>query len=122
MRTRSAILGLLANDTDPDAHDTLGIVAIDGTSIAPGGQVILASGSIVSLDASGNLSWSPAGRFDGLAVGETATEHFRYRIADGNGGFAEADVFLRIEGRNDAPTAVPDSASARRMDGPDRRH
>jgi VCBS repeat-containing protein len=116
----SATLGLLANDTDPDAHDTLRIVAIYGMPIAPGGQVVLTSGSIVSLDASGNLSWSSAGRFESLALGETATEQFRYRIADGNGGFAEADVFLRIEGRNDAPIAVPDSGSAAEDDRDDR--
>ncbi|MFO1145102.1 MAG: Ig-like domain-containing protein [Rhodospirillales bacterium] len=101
-----------ANDSDPDAHDRLTIVAIDDEAIAPGGQVVLASGAIVALDAAGALSWVPAGRFDGLAEGETATDHFRYRIADGHGGFAEADVTMRIDGRNDAPIARPDSAAA----------
>lgn len=112
-----AILGLLANDVDPDTHDTLRVVAIDGVSITTGGHVVLASGSIVSLDASGSLSWSPAASYQSLALGETATEQFRYRIADGNGGFAEADAVLRIEGRNDAPVTRPDTALAGE-DGP----
>ncbi len=107
----------LANDTDPDAHDTLTIVAIDGQPIAVGGQVTLASGATVGLAASGNLWWSPAGRFDGLAAGETSADTFRYRIADGHGGFVEADVMVRIEGRNDAPSAAPDLALAGE-DGP----
>ena len=105
-------IAALANDTDPDAHDRLTVVAIDGKPIAPGGQVILASGAIIALDASGTLSWSPAGHFESLAVGETATDRFRYRIADGNGGFAEADVTVRIEGRNDVPVATQDTAAA----------
>lgn len=102
----------LANDTDPDTHDRLAVVAIDGKAIAPGGQVVLASGAIVALDAAGALSWSPASRFEGLSEGETAADHFRYRIADGHGGFAEAEVTVQIQGRNDAPIALPDTAAA----------
>ena len=110
-------LAAIDNDVDPDLHDRLIIVAIDGQAIAAGGKVTLASGAIVSLDAVGNLSWSPAGRFDGLSAGQTGLDHFRYRVADGHGGFAEAEVTVHIEGLNDAPAARADVA-ATGEDGP----
>ena len=106
-----------ANDLDPDAHDRLTIVTVDGQAIAEGGQVTLASGAVVRLDAAGNLTWSPAGRFDGLNAGAMGSDRFRYGISDGHGGVAEAEVTVQIEGVNDAPIARPDSAASGE-DGP----
>lgn len=106
-----------ANDTDPDSRDILTIVGIDGQPLTAGSPVTLASGAVVGLNAAGSLSWSPAGRFDGLSAGQSATDTFRYRISDGHGGFSEAEVTVRVEGRNDAPVAAPDQALAGE-DGP----
>lgn len=64
---------LMANDSDVDS-DTLNIINIDS------------SGTIgeVSIDADGNVTYDPAGRFDHLGAGEIGTDTFTYVLSDGS--------------------------------------
>jgi VCBS repeat-containing protein len=103
-------IAVLANDSDPDRNDRLSATEITGPE-GPGTQVALASGAIVGIGADGTLRYDPNGRFDHLALGETTLDSFRYGIADGQGGTAEARATVRIEGRNDAPVTGADIAA-----------
>lgn len=57
------------------------------------------------------ISFDPAGAYDYLAVGETAMESVRITISDGNGGADTLSLDIAIEGVNDAPVAVDDTAT-----------
>ena len=54
----------------------------------------------------GTFIFDPNGQFDGLAVGESATDTFTYTVSDGNGGTDTATVTVSVLGQNDAPTAA----------------
>lgn len=92
---------LLANDSDVD-DDTLVIQSV-GPLSQLGAAVTLADGQII-YDASRSSD------LQALAAGETATDTFSYTIGDGNGGFSTATVTVTVNGTNDAPVAVSDSA------------
>ena len=83
---------LLANDTDFDG-DAIAVVAVDAAS---------ASGAAVSL-IDGNVHYDPAGIFDHLEAGETATDTFTYTVDDGKGGTDTATVTVTVTGVNDDP-------------------
>jgi VCBS repeat-containing protein len=87
----SVRIAVLANDTDPE-NARLAIAAVDAT--ATRGQV--------RINTDGTLTYDPAGKFAALAVGETATDSFRYTVDDNLGGRAEATVTVTIRG-----TATP---------------
>jgi VCBS repeat-containing protein len=84
-------IDVTANDRDADAGDALDVIAIDTTGTR----------GTVALAADGTLTYDPAGRFDALVEGETATDSFRYTVADGQGGESSAEVAVRVLGRND---------------------
>jgi VCBS repeat-containing protein len=98
-----AAADLLANDTDPDTSDVLSIDSVSSSS---------AAGAAVSLDAAGNVFYdaTASAALNSLAAGESRTDSFTYRVADGHGGFDTATVAVTVEGRNDAPQANPDVA------------
>ncbi|MDJ0825475.1 MAG: Ig-like domain-containing protein [Rhodobacter sp.] len=98
---------LLANDTDPDASDVLSIASIDTTGTT----------GTVTDNLDGTFTYDPGSAFNGLAVGESATDTFDYTVADGNGGTDVGTVTVTITGVNDAPTAQPIAAAANE-DGP----
>jgi uncharacterized protein len=83
---------LLANDTDFDG-DTLSITSVD---------VLSELGAVISFS-NGQITYNPAGNFDALKEGETATDTFSYTVDDGNGGASTATVAVTITGTNDAP-------------------
>ncbi|GAB5388094.1 MAG: hypothetical protein Alpg2KO_10620 [Alphaproteobacteria bacterium] len=93
---------LLLNDTDPDG-DSLEIVGLvtSNANFTTVGTVSFTAGTV---------TYDTAGQFEYLALGETASDVFRYRIGDGNGGFTTGRVVMTIEGANDAPTANDDTA------------
>jgi VCBS repeat-containing protein len=92
---------LLANDGDPDAGDSKTLVAVDGTS-TQGASLRLENGQIV---------YDAGGRFNGLMVGQTATDSFSYTMADAAGATSTATVTVTITGANDGPTAAGDSVT-----------
>ena len=92
---------LLANDYDFDG-DALNITAVAPTS---------ANGIAVGFDGR-TISYDPAGAYDHLADGETATDTITYTVDDGRGGTDTATLTVTIEGRNDAPVlTLPASAT-----------
>ena len=96
--------GLLANDTDPDHLDVLKVVGSDASS---------ARGAVVSVNANGTYSYDPRAvlALQGLQVGESLTDTFRYTIADIAGARSTATVTITVGGVNDAPDAVNDTAA-----------
>lgn len=93
---------LLANDSDPDTGTSLRLVSVDGSDTL--GEV--------RLNGNGTVTYDPAGAFDSLGAGETATDTFRYTVDDGRGGTATATVTITITGGNDAPEARSDVVNA----------
>ena len=94
---------LLANDTDIDG-DVLSITSVSGTS---------ANGAAVTLNNDGTISYDPraVNAIQQLGNTETLEDTFTYTISDGNGGSDTATVTLTVQGINDAPTAVDDTAT-----------
>ena len=77
----------------------MGIVGLDrlGTRGSP------------SFSSDGTISFDPAGQFEFLAAGQTATTNFRYQVDAGNGVTGFGTVQVTVVGVNDAPTARPDA-------------
>ncbi|WP_198000024.1 beta strand repeat-containing protein [Gimesia alba] len=100
-------------DSDDDTTDTLTVVGITDsvTTGTVGSAYMLASGAIVTIQSDGTFDYDPNGAFEGLAVGQNATDSFTYTIDDGNGGTDTATVTITIDGVNDAPVAENDGFS-----------
>lgn len=79
-------LHVVANDSDPE-QASLRVIAIDD-----------AHKDFVRINPDGTLTYDPAGRFDFLARGETATDTFYYTIDDGLGGRASSQVTVTVHG------------------------
>ncbi len=91
--------GVLGNDTDLNADDTLSVVAFD--DLTP-------LGALVNANADGGYSYDPNTQFEYLAVGELVTDSFGYTVGD-NGGLTDtATVTITVTGVNDAPGAADD--------------
>jgi VCBS repeat-containing protein len=59
----------------------------------------------------GSYAYTPGADFNALAVGESATETFVYRVTDTSGNTDTATVTLTITGTNDGPVARADVAA-----------
>lgn len=88
---------ILTQATDPDLGDQVQITAIDPAGVL--GQVSLAP--------DGRLRYNPAGSGPKLGPGGERLDGFGYTVSDRQGATASGRVTVRIEGRNDAPTAGP---------------
>ncbi len=65
------------------------------------------NGGSVTMYSDGSFEYTqPSGVYDYLAVGETATDTFSYRITDALGNEDTATVSITINGVNDAPIAI----------------
>ncbi|MFC1516467.1 Ig-like domain-containing protein, partial [Thermodesulfobacteriota bacterium] len=94
----SISLAILSNDSDVGKNDVLSVTDVDSGSTT----------GLVSL-VGDTVTYDPDGKFEYLAVGETATDTFTYTVTDGDGGFGTATVTLTVTGVNDAPVAVDDN-------------
>ncbi|MGQ0677210.1 MAG: VCBS domain-containing protein, partial [Rhodospirillales bacterium] len=90
------------NGSDGDG-DTLTYSVVTGPIL---GSVALSSG--------GNFTYTPGALMQTLAVGEAAVDKFTVIALDGRGGKATKDIFVTINGLNDAPISfgVPDLGGA----------
>ena len=103
----SFIVGdILANDSDPDPEDTIAVQSVNTANT---------TGVVVDLG-DGRYEYDPYGPFDSLAVGESATDTFRYTITDGRGGLDTAVVTVLVSGENDTPVARDDSGNGYQTD------
>ncbi len=124
----SFVVGIV--DDSPVANDDSLLVDEDGTNVVAldvlANDVFGADGppdsdsvtldtsatiGIATLNADNTVSYDPNGQFDSLAVGETATDTFRYTITDGDGDTSAAEVTVTITGTNDAPVITQANTS-----------
>jgi len=88
----SALIGVLANDSDPDTSDVLTAVLGSGT----------AHGTL-TLDASGSFLYAPATNYNG-------TDSFTYRASDGRAESGLVTVSITVTSVDDAPVASDGAA------------
>ncbi|QDV19361.1 sulfur oxidation protein SoxZ [Gimesia panareensis] len=103
---------LAANPTDPDFDaegQTLTVTEVNGASGDVGSQITLPSGALLTLNSDGTFDYDPNGQYESLAVGETTTDSFTYKVGDTQGGTDTATVTVTINGVNDDPIAVDDT-------------
>ena len=94
------VIDVLGNDSDPDG-DTLAVTRVDGVAITAGGAGVAVTGGVVTLSATGTLTFTPNADYNGAPS-------FTYTISDGNGGTATATVSGTVTPVNDAPDARDD--------------
>ncbi|WP_145288461.1 FG-GAP-like repeat-containing protein [Rosistilla oblonga] len=100
--TSLARVDILSNDIDAD-HDPLTIVRINGNTFSIGVPITLPSGALVTVNGDGTIDFDSNGRFDDLAVGQSALDGFAYTISDGQGGTDTGQVIVTINGENEPP-------------------
>ena len=86
-------VNVLANDSDPDAGDTL---TVSGSTAGAHGTV--------SCTAAGSCTYTPG-------AGYTGPDSFDYTISDGHGGSDTATVHVTVTPNNPPPDAVDDALS-----------
>jgi VCBS repeat-containing protein len=86
-------IAVLSNDT---GTGTLGVASIDTTGTRGSATVGL----------NGKVRYDPAGQFDSLAQGATATDEFTYRVRSGTHTSSPATVRVTLTGRDDAPAVT----------------
>ena len=109
--TKTAVTGVLSNDTDRDA-DTLTIASISDTggSVSPGTALAGTYGHL-TLNANGSYSYAAdnAAAIATIATGSHGVDVFTYAELDGKGATVNPTLSVTIDR---APTAVNDSANA----------
>jgi len=93
-------IAVLDNDTDTDG----GSPTVSGVNTAGTAGSVTNNGSDVTYD--------PNGGFESLGAGVTATDTFKYTIADGQGGTDTATVTVTVTGLNDNPMALNDNGGS----------
>ncbi|MBV1878094.1 MAG: tandem-95 repeat protein, partial [Pseudomonadales bacterium] len=96
----SAENGLLANDTDPDNP-----LQISSFEVVSGDDVN------ISIDNDGGFQFSAGASADQLNTGESQTTVINYTASSGEADEANATLTITINGENDAPLGVDDTAS-----------
>ncbi|MGP3699492.1 beta strand repeat-containing protein [Rhodobacter sp. NSM] len=83
---------------DSDVDDTLLVTAVNGSALAVGSQITLASGALLTVQADGTFAYDPNGQFEYLPLGQTAEDSFTYEV---NGVEATATVtILGVDNRD----------------------
>jgi len=93
--------GVLDNDSDLDVGDTLTVTSVDTSGTV---------GLVDAWGADGSFTYDPNGQFEYLQAGNSAIDSFNYTVSDGYGGNDTATVTITVNGVNDPPVAVDDSA------------
>ena len=110
--------GTAATDEDSTVTGSVAALAADPDGDALSFTLVTppATGTL-TMAADGSYVFDPAGGFEGLAVGETATVSFTYRTEDGEGGSATGNVVMTVTGVNDAPVTGAAIATQSVSDG-----
>ena len=94
-------------DTPPDSDPLQVTAATQGTNALTLSQPFTTSGGgVLTLNANGDYTFDPNTSYNGLDVGETATETITYTVDDGQGGTDTATLTITVNGANDAPVVV----------------
>ncbi|MEL7274455.1 MAG: DUF4347 domain-containing protein, partial [Pseudomonadota bacterium] len=97
-------------DADPDG-DSLSITQVNGNGALVGNPVAGSNGGTFTVSANGSVDFVPGDDFQNLDEGETATTSVTYQLSDGEGGFDTATIQVTVNGANDAPVPLNDTAS-----------
>jgi len=93
--------GVLSNDSDLDVGDTLTVTSVDTSGTV---------GAVTAWNADGSFTYDPDEQFEYLQAGSSTTDSFTYMVSDSHGGNDAATVTITVNGVNDPPVAVNDSA------------
>ena len=105
-------------DTAPDSDPlTVTLAEQGGNPITLGTPFTTAGGGVLTLNGDGSYTFEPGTAYNGLDVGETATETITYTVDDGNGGTDTATLVITIIGANDTPVVI-DPANPGTPDNP----
>jgi VCBS repeat-containing protein len=85
-------IDVLSHATGP-AGDTLAVASVDTTGTK----------GTVSVNGDGTIHYDPNGQFQSLTQGQTATDTFTYKVADGAQTSSSATVTVTINGVSDPP-------------------
>ncbi len=66
------------NGADVDPDDPLTVTQVNGNGGDVGVPIALASGALLTLNGDGTFDYDPNGQFEGLNLGDTATDTFTY--------------------------------------------
>ena len=105
-----AASGLMGNDSDPDADDSISVTEF-GTPFIGNLSGTSTLGATVVLNANGAFSYDPSTSAALQALTRTDApldDTFSYEITDSNGSTATAVVTVTVSGTNKAPEANPD--------------
>jgi VCBS repeat-containing protein len=110
--------GILANDTDPDAGETLYVSSVNGWDGGVGYYYTIWSGPLLAvsykINSDGSYDFTPGPGLSYLALGQSITGYARYAVSDGHGNSSDATLTITVTGANHAPTVsgpVTNSAS-----------
>ncbi len=96
-----AVPGVIQNDEEVDADDSLSVNDFDALSVF---------GAEITMNANGSFRYDPtnSSALQSIAAGQMETDQFTYEIKDENGATDTATVQIQVMGVNDAPTAADD--------------
>ena len=111
---------VLANDTDVDAGDSKSVVGVvaGGQATASGNVGVNITGTYgtIAIQSDGTFTYVVDNSNSNVqalrTVTDTLTDTFTYAMVDASGLTSLATVTLTITGRNDAPVAANDTATA----------
>lgn len=98
-------LDVLANDL-PYGGNPLHTTHINGSAIVAGQTLRLASGSTITLNPDGTLTFDQAGAYAWLDGGESASESLTYTATDLSGQAKTAPLLIVIDGKSSEPTLI----------------
>jgi VCBS repeat-containing protein len=91
--------------SDPEMGP-LSVVAVEGTPVSPGSELVLEGGGVLSVAADGTLVFDPGTDFDFLGDGETNSFELGVTLADDFGARTDTVVTITVVGANDAPRVI----------------
>ncbi|HEV2531477.1 Ig-like domain-containing protein [Phenylobacterium sp.] len=101
-------------DTASTSQDTpviINVLANDGANLHVTGVTIDPAVGTAVVNADNTITFTPNKSYDSLSLGENALASFQYTVADPTGATATGSVGVTVNGTNDAPVAVNDTAS-----------
>ena len=112
-----ALAGILDNDTDDDAGDSISVLQVQSSALQNGTITIGTDlNATVTITSDGNMTYDPTTAFDPNAAftlpdivrGVSDDDTFTYTIADGDGLTSQTTVTISVIGVNKDPIAEPD--------------
>lgn len=99
--------GVLGNDADADADDSITVTELNGSTTLTGSS---SEGATVTIQADGSFSYDPTTSVTLAALlrGDTLDDTFTYTVEDSHGAISTATVTVVVTGENKAPVAVDD--------------